>query len=71
MNEPERFDRLSGIKAPTLALSGKRDTLCPPENGAILAKAMPNAKLVFFEKSAHALNEDMEEVIHTIIEFLL
>jgi len=71
MNEHERFDRLSGIKAPTLVLSGKRDILCPPENGSILAKAIPNAKLVFFEKSAHALTEDMEEVIHSITEFLL
>jgi pimeloyl-ACP methyl ester carboxylesterase len=71
MNEPERFDRLSGIKVPTIVLSGKRDILCPPENGSILAKAMPNAKLVFFEKSGHALIEDMEEVIHTITEFLL
>jgi pimeloyl-ACP methyl ester carboxylesterase len=71
MNEPGRFDRLSGIKAPTLVLSGERDVLCPPENGSILAEAIPNAKLVFFEKSGHALLEDMEEVIHSITDFLL
>jgi len=67
----DSYDRLPRIKAPTLILSGKRDITCPPENGSILAKAIPNAKLVFFEKSAHTLNEDMEEVIHTITEFLL
>jgi pimeloyl-ACP methyl ester carboxylesterase len=67
----DSYDRLPRIKAPTLVLSGKRDITCPPENGSILAEAIPNAKLVFFEKSAHTLNEDMEEVIHTITEFLL
>jgi pimeloyl-ACP methyl ester carboxylesterase len=67
----DSYDRLPRIKVPTLILSGKRDITCPPENGSILAEAIPNAKLVFFEKSAHTLNEDMEEVIHTITEFLL
>jgi pimeloyl-ACP methyl ester carboxylesterase len=65
------FDRLSGIKAPTLVLSGKRDIVIPPENGSILVKAIPNARLACLEKSAHALTEDMEEVIKVITEFLL
>jgi pimeloyl-ACP methyl ester carboxylesterase len=67
----DAYDRLPRIKASTLVLSGKRDIGVPPKNGSILAKSIPNAKLVFFEKSGHALNEDMEEVIHTITEFLL
>jgi len=67
----DSYDRLPRIKAPTLVLSGKRDIGVPPENGSILAKAIPNAKLVFFEKSGHALNENMEEVIKVIREFLL
>jgi pimeloyl-ACP methyl ester carboxylesterase len=65
------YDRLSGIKAPTLVLSGERDVPCPPENGPILSKAIPNAKLVYLENSGHALAEDMTEVIHSITEFLL
>jgi len=64
------FDRLSGIKAPTLVLHGKQDILVPPENGSILAKAIPNAKLVLLEKSAHALAEDTEEATNAITEFL-
>jgi pimeloyl-ACP methyl ester carboxylesterase len=67
----DSYDRLPRIKAPTLVLSGKRDIGIPPENGSILAKAIPNAKLVFFEKSGHTLNEEMEEVIHSITDFLL
>jgi pimeloyl-ACP methyl ester carboxylesterase len=63
--------RLQQIKVPTLVLQGKKDRLVPPENGSILAKAIPNAKLVFFEKSAHGLVEEMEEVLKVITEFLL
>ena len=67
----DTYDRLSQIKAPTLVLHGKQDILIPPENGSILAKAISNAKLVNFEKSAHLLVEDMREVIHALTEFLL
>jgi pimeloyl-ACP methyl ester carboxylesterase len=63
--------RLKHIKTPTLILHGRKDTTVAPQEGSILAKAIPNAKLVYFEKSNHMLAEDMEEVIHTITEFLL
>jgi pimeloyl-ACP methyl ester carboxylesterase len=64
-------DRVSGITAPTLVLHGKRDIVLPPDNGSILAKAIPNAKLVLLEGSAHLLAEDMEEAANAITEFLL
>ena len=67
----DTYDRLSQIKAPTLVLRGKRDILVPPENGPILSKAIPNAKLANLEKSAHLLTEDKEEMIHVVTEFLL
>ena len=63
--------RLQQIKVPTLVLQGKKDRLVPPENGSILAKAIPNAKLVSLEKSGHMLAEEMDEAIHTVTEFLL
>jgi pimeloyl-ACP methyl ester carboxylesterase len=63
--------RLHQISAPTLVLHGKKDFVCPPENGSILAEAISNTRLVFFEKSAHYLAEEMEEVIKAITEFLL
>jgi pimeloyl-ACP methyl ester carboxylesterase len=65
------YERLRQIKAPTLILHGRKDVLIPPENGTILAEAIPNAKLVFFEKSAHALAEELSEVIRGVTEFLL
>jgi pimeloyl-ACP methyl ester carboxylesterase len=68
--EFDTHDRLPQIRAPTLTLHGKQDILIPPGNGSILAEAIPNAKLVHFEKSAHMLAEEMNEVITTLTDFL-
>jgi pimeloyl-ACP methyl ester carboxylesterase len=67
----DTFERLHQIKTPTLVLHGRKDVLIHPKNAAVLAEAIPNAKLVFFENSAHVLVEEMEELIHVITEFLL
>jgi pimeloyl-ACP methyl ester carboxylesterase len=67
----DTFERLHQIKAPTLVLHGRKDVLIHPKNATILTEAIPNAKLVFFEKSAHALGEEISELIRTITEFLL
>lgn len=66
----DTYDRLPQIKAPTLVLHGKRDILVPPENGAILAEAIPNAKLVYFENSAHGLSEEVDKVASVLLDFL-
>ena len=66
----DTHDRLSQIKAPTLIFTGKKDILVPPGNGSILAEAIPNAKLVYLENSAHTLTEDMDEVINSVTGFL-
>ena len=66
----DTYDRLSQVKTPTLILHGKQDILIPPENGSILGEAIPGARLVSFENSAHGLMEETEEVLHTIVEFL-
>lgn len=62
--------RLHKIRVPTLVLHGRKDVEIPPENGSVLAKAIPNAKLVYLEKSAHCLAEEMREVINVLSEFL-
>ena len=64
------YDRLPQIRTSTLILHGKRDILMPPKNGSILAEAILNAKLVYFENSAHGLIEEMEKVIHVLLNFL-
>jgi len=64
------YDRLPQIRAPTLILCGRKDILVPPENGSVLAEAIPGAKLVYLERSGHALLEDMDEVVKTVTGFL-
>jgi pimeloyl-ACP methyl ester carboxylesterase len=59
------------IKVPTLVLQGRKDFGLPLQAGSILAEGIPNAKLVYFEKSNHYFVEEMGEVIKVITEFLL
>ena len=66
----DAYDRLPGLKVPTLVLHGARDILIPPENGSVLAKAIPGSRLVVLEHSAHGLAEDVEAVIRSVREFL-
>jgi pimeloyl-ACP methyl ester carboxylesterase len=70
MREFNTHERLQQVSVPTLVLHGLRDIEIPPETGSILAKTIPNAKLVYLEKSAHYLAEQMKEVINILLEFL-
>ena len=63
--------RLKKIEVPTLILHGRKDVEIPPKNAAILAKAIPHAKLVHLEKSAHCLTEEMTELTTILKEFLV
>ncbi len=56
-------NHLSKIKSPTLILHGEKDILIPPENGKILNQKIPNSELSYFERSAHGLMEEMDEVV--------
>jgi len=72
-NAMRRFNsqgRLRKIGAPTLVLHGRKDFVIPPENGRILAEAIPGAKLVVLEHSAHYLAEEMNRVVELVSEFL-
>jgi len=74
INASEKFDthdRLWQIKVPTLVLQGRKDFGLPLQAGSILAEGIPNAKLVYFEKSSHYLVEEMEEVLKVIKQFLV
>jgi len=64
-------DRLPSIRAPTLILAGKRDIYVPPENAEVMARRIPGAKLVYFERCAHQLQEEIEAVTDTVLQFLL
>jgi len=63
--------RLKKINTPTLVMHGKKDILILPQNAEILAKLIPEAKLTYFENSAHATYvEEPENVAKALFEFL-
>ncbi|MDY6833298.1 MAG: alpha/beta hydrolase [Chloroflexota bacterium] len=66
----DTFERLPQISTHTLILHGKRDILLPPDNAAVMAQAIPNSHLVYFEKSAHGLAEEMDDVVLIVKKFL-
>ena len=52
------YDRLAGITMPTLVIHGETDQLVPPENGRIIAKAIPGARLVMIPHASHIFFTD-------------
>ena len=51
-------------------MHGEKDQLVPPQNGEVLAKLIPNAKLVLFKNSAHVpFVEEREKFIKSLIDF--
>jgi pimeloyl-ACP methyl ester carboxylesterase len=62
---------LSGIACPTLVLTGDLDELIPPQNSAMMASIIPNARLVVVPGGGHrVLWETPDECIDVIREFL-
>jgi len=47
-------DEVRTVQAPSLVVTGERDTLAPPAAGAWLARAMPDARLAPIGGAAHA-----------------
>jgi len=65
------YDRLPGLRAPTLVLHGTADRLLSPENGRRLAERIPNARLHLIEGAGHVYHsERAEEADRAVIEFL-
>jgi Dipeptidyl aminopeptidases/acylaminoacyl-peptidases len=49
-------DRLAGLTMPTLVIHGETDQLVPVENGRIIARAIPHARLVTIPHASHILS---------------
>jgi pimeloyl-ACP methyl ester carboxylesterase len=65
------YDRLGEIAAPTLVIHGESDQLVPPENGTLLAKRIPGAKLVMLPRASHIFPTDQPEAsADAILSFL-
>jgi pimeloyl-ACP methyl ester carboxylesterase len=64
-------DRLQRITAPTLVITGDADLLIPPANSAVLARHIPNARLVTVPGGSHGFNFETPEIFNReVLEFL-
>ena len=67
----ERALEVERITAPALVIHGSDDLIVPPENGRILARRLPNARLVELEHRGHNLQlEDPGTFNALVLEFL-
>lgn len=57
VNAPSRVERLRSLTIPTLVIHGQDDIIIPPENGRIVAAAVPGARLIEIEGMGHVLPE--------------
>jgi pimeloyl-ACP methyl ester carboxylesterase len=65
------FDRLAGIRAPTLIIHGETDQLVPPENARILAQHIAGSRLVMLPHASHIFVTDQPEASHReVLAFL-
>jgi rifampin ADP-ribosylating transferase len=59
------------ITAPTLIIWGERDELLPPQDGYLLAAAIPSSRLIVYEDTGHlVLWEQPERVATDLADFI-
>jgi pimeloyl-ACP methyl ester carboxylesterase len=64
-------DRLHRIASPTLVITGDADRLIPPANSDILAREIPNARLVKVPGGSHGFNFETPDVFNReVLAFL-
>ena len=64
-------DRLHAIKSPTLVITGDADRLVPPASSDILAREIPNAKLVKISGGSHGFNFETPQLFNdAVLDFL-
>ena len=60
-------DRLHQITAPTLVITGDADLLIPPGNSDVLARHIPNARLLKVAGGSHGFNFETPEVFNRAV----
>lgn len=66
----DTYDRLPGIKHPTLVLTGTEDTLVDSDNSRVIAEQIPGAQLLRYEENGHLFfTESADEVNRALIDF--
>ena len=59
--------RLGGLQMPTLVIHGETDRLVPPDNGRIIARAIPGSKLLMLPRASHIYMTDQNEAASAAI----
>jgi len=71
VREWQSHDRLGGLTAPTLIITGDRDILVPPENSQILHERIAGSRLEVIKDAAHVFpSSHPEETVGLVTEFL-
>jgi len=64
-------DRLANVTQPVLVLAGRRDRTCVVEGAEAMARGLPHAELIVFEKSGHMTYvEEHEKYLNVVRAFL-
>jgi pimeloyl-ACP methyl ester carboxylesterase len=66
----DAYDRLAGIRAPTLVVHGDQDRMVPPANAPLLAGAIPGAELLRLPEAGHLYPTDAPEADRAVARFL-
>jgi len=67
----DAYDRVPGIKAPTLVLQGGADTVIDPRNAELLAELIPNARLEAMPDRGHLMVWEEGAILAPIVKAFL
>ena len=67
----DRAAPIEEIRVPTLVMAGEEDTVYPPELAREMARRIPGAELVMFERTGHLANlEEPDRFNQVVFDFL-
>jgi 3-oxoadipate enol-lactonase len=67
----DSFERLGGLRVPTLVLHGTEDLAVSPENARVLAERIPGAELALLEGAGHLYHsEQAKEADAAVLDFV-
>jgi pimeloyl-ACP methyl ester carboxylesterase len=61
-------ERLGGLRAPTVIITGTEDQLVPRENAHLLASAIPASELVEIPGAGHALHAECRDLLNELVD---
>lgn len=64
----DAFDRLQGIKAPTLVVAGEEDVIAPPPYGREVAELIPGAEFTILPGEAHQPFQERPDEFNALVD---